>query len=358
MRFINYTLSKIQFISAVVLFLFGTSILIPPGSAAKQDIWFVMIFATLWSISLFYIYSSLSEFFPGDTIIEYLPKVYGFFWGRLISFFYVTFFILLSALVTRNLVDFMTITVLPETPVAAISIPILLAVSYLLRKDLDVISKVLLILFPILISVYLLATIALIPRLDLNNLLPFFSDDFFTKVIHGFIQASGWPFGEIITLSMIIPFLKNKKEVRSGATIAVILAGLSGIIIFFRNRSVLGESVGVMTYPSLSAIGVVQIPGLGGVEHLIFLVQIVAIFSKLVICYYAATKGISQFLGSENYKIFVFPLLIIIVYLSQIVYESIADSFHFGLDIYPYYLFPLSFVIPLITYLVAKFKKC
>lgn len=348
-------ISKHQFISIVVLFLFGSSVLIPPGPAGKQEIWLVLILASLWSVGLFRIYSSLNKIFPEDTIIEYLPKVFGKFIGSLISLFYVFFFILLCALVTRNLVDFMT-TELPETPMLSISLSLLLVGSYLLRKDLAVISKLVEFFYPISISFFLFATIVLIPYMDLKSLLPFFSDHFFTNTIHGFIQASGWPFGEIITLTMIIPFLKNKKEIQPGAAQAVLIVGLIFLMVSFRNRAVLGASITYVTYPSLSAIDMVEIPGLGGIVYLVFISQTSALFTKLILCYYAGTKGLAQLIGSKNYKVFVFPLLIIIVFLSQLGYKNIGDTAYFGSDIYPYYLFPLSFLIPLITYIVAKLK--
>ena len=348
-------ISKYQFTCIVALFLFGSSVLIPPGPAAKQEAWLVLILASFWSVGLFYIYSSLSKLFPGDTIIEYLPKVYGDIIGKLIALIYIASFILLSAEVTRNLVDFLT-TLMSETPMFAISIPLLAAGSYLLKKDLDTISKFIEFFFPIVISLYLLATLALIPYMNPYNLLPFFSTDFFTNVTHGFIQASGWPFGEIITLTMIFPFLKNKKEIQSGATQAVIVVGLLFIMVSFRNRTVLGEAISTTTYPSLNAIDMVTIPGLGSIVYLMFIGQISSLFIKVVISYYAATKGIAQLIGSKNYKVFIFPLLIILICLSQSVYDNISDTAHFGLDIYPYYLFLLSFVIPITTYLVAKLR--
>ena len=131
------TISKHQFMSIVVLFLLGSSFLISPGSAGKQDDWFVLILASLWSIGLFRIYASLNKIFPEDTIIEYLPKVFGEFIGSIITFFYINILMINISILTNIVSVIMAIihiiksvTIKAKFKLAIISVVISLLLGY------------------------------------------------------------------------------------------------------------------------------------------------------------------------------------------------------------------------------------
>jgi spore germination protein KB len=80
-------------------------------------------------------------------------------------------------------------------------------------------------------------------------------------------------------------------------------------------------------------------------------------FLKLSLCYWVLSLGLAEFLGLPDYRSLVFPLGIIMVSLSILLFESFAAMIENNSIIYPVFALPLQVLIPSFLLLVAVFKS-
>lgn len=96
-------LTSYQFLSIMFFVSYGTASLFFLTPDAKNDIWVALLFYALVSIILQMIYVNLFNKYPEDSIVTYLPKIYGQYIGFILSIIYIWFFAYDAA---RDLRDF------------------------------------------------------------------------------------------------------------------------------------------------------------------------------------------------------------------------------------------------------------
>ncbi len=112
----NQTISPRQFMFIVILFSIGSSILIiptPAAAQAKARCLDINVLSILIGCLLVLFYNKLGSLMEGKTFVQASISVFGNWFGRLICLFYLSFLYILSALVLRNIGDFMTTQIIP-----------------------------------------------------------------------------------------------------------------------------------------------------------------------------------------------------------------------------------------------------
>lgn len=100
-------LTSYQFLAIMFLVSYGTASLFFLIPDAKNDVWIALLFYALVSIIVQMIYISLFNKYPKDSIVTYLPKIYGKYIGFILSIIYIWFFAYDAA---RDLRDFTELT--------------------------------------------------------------------------------------------------------------------------------------------------------------------------------------------------------------------------------------------------------
>ena len=113
----NEVITERQGIVLIILFIIGSTLLVEPGGQAKQDAWIAVIIAISWSTILLLMFSRILTLYPGKDLFDILQIVMGKFIGKIISMLMIWFAFHLGTLVMRNLSDFTSTLVLPDTPV-------------------------------------------------------------------------------------------------------------------------------------------------------------------------------------------------------------------------------------------------
>lgn len=78
---------------------------------------------------------------------------------------------------------------------------------------------------------------------------------------------------------------------------------------------------------------------------------------KIGICIYAATLGITELLGLDDYKPFVLTIAAFTAYLSVWVYENLIEMVKWALEISPYYSIPFQIIIPFLILIISFMKQ-
>ena len=357
----NQKLSRLQFCILVLLYTVGTSILvIPPSlvSIAKQDVWISLIFGLVIGLLLVSLYNVIANTFPNYTLFEINEKVLGKWVGKAVSCLFFCFTLLLSSLVLRNIGDFMVTQVMPETPIAFIHALVLIAVIFGSRLGLKVIGRTSEVFLPWVFLFFFILIAFNLHNVEITNIQPVFKQN--TKSI---LRASsvfiGVPFLELVTFLMIHPFVNCPKSSRKGLLIGTLIGGLMIITITIMSILVLGVDVTSRTaYPSYVLGKKINIGGfLERFEVIVALLWIFSSYFKLIILFYVTAVGISKTLGTMDYRSLLFPMGLILMALSIIVYPNGPYVQSFVSNTWPPFAATFGLFFPLILLIVAKFRK-
>ncbi|MDF2686953.1 MAG: spore gernimation protein, partial [Clostridia bacterium] len=135
---------------------------------------------------------------------------------------------------------------------------------------------------------------------------------------------------------------------------------IGGAVIFIgmvRNILVLG--ITAMDAYYFSSYHVLEIVDIGDfisrIEVIVAGNYLIAGSSKVLICFYAVTKGLSKLFKIKDYKLLLVPVAFLMVAFSKIYYVSTMEMFNF-IGVYKYYAPIFQIVLPIIIYIFAEIK--
>ncbi|MCP3027618.1 endospore germination permease [Halobacillus sp. A5] len=357
----NQTITPRQFMFLVILFTVGSSILIVPGplaAQAKQDAWLSIILSILIGLLLILFYDHMTKLMEGKTFVQATIMVFGNWFGRFLLFFYLSFLFILAALVLRNIGDFMTTEIIPETPLQFTHILFLIVVIWGAYLGLEVMGRSAEIFMPWVFLLLIFFTITLVPQIKIENLQPFLGEGVM-PVLSTSTLALGTPLLEMVVFLMILPYVKDAQPKRKAWVLGVLIGGFILTVITLLCLLVLGSDLAALnTFPSYRLAQKINIAGfLEGLEVVIGIIWMLTIFFKMVVLYYCVTVGIAQFLTMDDHRPLLLPLGMGIIVLSIIAYPDVAYFETFVATTWFPYALTHGFLLPALVWIGLLIKK-
>lgn len=357
----NETISARQFTLLVALFTVGSSILISPSglaSAAKQDAWIAAIIGAAAALGLVALYNRLWEPLKGRTLTEAAEAYLGVWPGKVFMLLNSLFFLLLSALVLRNIGDFIVTQIMPETPIQFIHILFLGVVLMAVRLGLETFGRAAEIFFPWVIFFFLFLVVLLPPQFDIHRMQPIMEASF-KQLARASLPFIGTPYLELAIFLMILPSVNVTRAGKRGFYAGVALASLILILISMLSIFVLGpDFTSRNLYPSYALAKKISIGSfLERVEVLMAGIWFITIFIKLTVCMYATVLSLSQTLKLNSYRPIVLPAGMIVIVLSLMLYPNTSYFLNFATKTWMFYSFTHGLVFPLILLAVATIRR-
>jgi spore germination protein KB len=177
-----------------------------------------------------------------------------------------------------------------------------------------------------------------------------------------FIQATHIvvtiPICEIFIFLLVFPSLNKKQQLNRSVLLGLIIGTGYLFLTVVRNVAVLGPLIGITSAPSYEAVRLIDIGHfLTRLEVLFAIVLIIMSFLKSSILYYVLVLGIAQLLRLRSYLPLVFPLGIIGISFSVLMYDSSIEQAFVGSTIWPIYALPFEFLLPLLSLVLAKLRR-
>lgn len=349
-----------QFAALVFHFTIGSSILLIPSAladAARQDAWIAALIAVAGGLIMVCVYNVLGGRYPDFHLAEYSERILGKWLGKTVSVLFFSFSLVIAALVLRNLGDFITTEMMPETPLEAIHVFMLLVVVMAVNLGLETMGRAAEIFFFLVTGVFILTVTLILPHASIEYIQPILGEGF-KPAIRGSITFIGIPFLELILLLMIFPYVNSTKAAKKGFLIGTSLAGfwlsLATLV------SVLGLSATItelMVYPTYYVAKKINVADfVQRVEAGLAILWFVSIFFKVSICFYAAVHMFSQIFNLKTYQPFTVPLALVVFVLSLIAFPNFAYHREL-LRVWPFYAATIGLVLPLILLIGALFRK-
>ena len=209
-------------------------------------------------------------------------------------------------------------------------------------------------LVPVIPLIVVIISLSLITVHDFTAFLPILKNGM-TPVLNAAFSFITFPFGETVAFLMLFPHVNKKEKLKKIVLLSAAISILLGIILFFRDISVLGSDLmdRATFIPHLTSL---LIPGLN-VEPLVDINLLIGGGVKISVCIYAAAKALSQIAGIGDHRKLTGAITTFCVVLSIWEYKNVLELFDWAEKVWPYYSIPFQIIVPLLLLLLSLRKK-
>lgn len=350
-----------QLMVLVLIVTIGDSILVLPSLAtafAKQDVWLVAVLSLLLGMMVMLLFASLQKRNPQLTLVQVCDKVFGKWIGGFLALSFMFYLFLSVAVQLREIGDFMTTQILPETPIEAIHILFFVVVIYATRLGLVPIARTAEVFMPLLILMLIFMLIFLIPEIKIDNIFPLFGEGI-KPIIRASVPFISFPFLELVPVLMILPQVKNAEKIRRSLLIGILVGGTVLAVITTLCILILGaELTAVNLYPSYLLARKIQVGNfLERIESILALIWFASIFMKCTLYFYSMSLGMVQIFNLRDRRAVILPLAVLALLVSINVSPNVVYINKVLGEIWPMYDLFYGVVVPCVLLLVSYLKS-
>lgn len=305
----------------VLMFTIGTSIIIAPSmvaSYAEQDGWISALLGLATGILLVWCYASMGKYFKGQSLVETIYEAFGNYIGFVVALLFAGFCITLSSLVLSNLGNFVNTRMLVGTPIDAVEYIFVVVVVVGVRLGIETLARTAEFLVPLFTFLFLVLIFAVLPQLDLDNIMPVFEHGF-RDILHSSYGFISFPFGELILFLMLTPLVSKSQKITRGFVTGALIGGIVIIIITLLSiLSLGGVGTAINTYPAFAIAKKIDVGGVvQRIEVIMAGIWMFSIFLKLSLCVYVTALSIKQLFRLKDINCLTLPIAISLIPLSQ-----------------------------------------
>jgi len=354
-------ISLYELFASIVLSQYGSASLYFLAPDAKQDAWLVMLIYILVGIFLQLLYTGLYYQYPNDTLITYLPKIFGKVTGSILSVIYIVYFTYIATRLLRSFSELILIASLPDMSLLVVTITSMIVFSYGAFSGMENIARAAQIILPILIFGMLILFILLYATpnvVKFHNLKPVLENGLIPVIKAGW-RLTTFPYGETIVFTMIYSSVNQSASVRKASLLAITFLGISlslNTIVFLVSLGGTGASASL--FPLFEALRLIKLGFLDKLDIFIIILMVLGAFFKISIFTYGAMLGTSQLLKLKDPKYLAIPFGMGIMIFSILQAENYPQHILFGFEFAPLYIYlPLQILVPSVALLVHYLKE-
>ncbi|PEA04355.1 GerAB/ArcD/ProY family transporter [Bacillus cereus] len=355
-----------QLFTLVVLFELGSAIILGIGLEANKDAWIALLIGTICGIVLFLLYSTIYKLSGGETsLLQMWQAGVGHSLGKLITIFYIAYFLYISMRVTADFSFFINEYLLFNLQDWIIKLTILLLTAYVCYLGIETIGRSAEILFMIMM-VFILVIILFVlfqGGFYLNHLRPVLANGWGPIFKTVYPQILTFPFGECIVFLCLFKFVESFPAFIKKGWIAILISGLVLMIVAILNIGVLTADIAKsFSFPFIKTIEQIHLFNfLRHVELLAVVVFIIGGFIKILIFLYAGIIELAEVFHVTSYQKLIIPAAMVVYFVSVFFMKNFMIHIYIGLKIIPFSLhlfFQIILPFVLLTSLYIRRFRC
>lgn len=336
----------------VTLYTIGDSILVLPSipaMIAKEDAWISGLVGLLIGLLFAIMFARLGKLNPGLNVYQYSSNLLGKWGGQCVALLLTFYFLLMVSAQIREMGDFMTIQIMPETPIHSIILLFLGVVILGARLGIETIARLGELLFPYFLLMYFILTLCLLPEIDWKNLYPVLHTGWKT-IIYGSLTTTTFPFAELVCFLAILPSVNNVNRIPKSMLVGTLIGGITLEIMIVLTIAVLGAPMTAnQIYPAYSLAKKISIGNfLERIEAMLAIMWIVTTYFKTVLNYYALMYGIAKLTKLSDPKLATLPIGMVLVVSSLVSFPDITYFNDLLANYWPYLDFTICLALPLL----------
>jgi spore germination protein len=360
MKQIDQKISNVQLAAVVISTIIGIGVLSLPSTVAKElgnDGWILIAASGIVACFLTYLISVITRTYPRKTLVEFGRELVTTPISDLISIIFCIYLVILGSFEVRLFAEVSKMFLLNRTPTEVIIITMLLSTSYIARYGIEGLSRMALLIIPIVIIPLFFLFLTLIPEMDFTNIFPMFRFKFI-NLIKG-IPTTFFSFIGFEFLLIFMAFVDKPKESARYNVFSVAIVTVIYILVFFVTLLRFGSTeLHHQIWPTLSLMKIIEFPGafIENIEGIVMALWVLAAFTSLGPLLYIAALILSKVSRVDEHSYFVLPIIPIIYFLALIP-DSLAHLYTY-MDLFSFYLGTfITVIIPVIFIVIILIKK-
>ncbi|WP_282244769.1 endospore germination permease [Psychrobacillus sp. NEAU-3TGS] len=358
----NVKINSYQFLVLVILFTVGTSILIVPSAlatVAKQDAWIAAIIGTVIGLSIVWLFTKIGLWFPNLTFVQMNEMLFGKWIGNILSFLFISMTLLSTAILLYYSGSFLTTHVMPNTPMGATNILMAIILVMAVRLGLETIARSAEIFIGVFFLLFIILVVFIAPEIKFENIQPVFEADI-NSIAESSLSLIVISSVYAVSLLMIYPaFINQPKSAKKFFLFGNLIGGLVIIILTFLCIFVLGADITArQEFPGYGLAKMINIGNfINRVEALMAALWIICLYFKMVIYFYSSVYGLAQILNLKDYRPLTYPLGMIVVVFSLVIFPNVMEQQKFDSTINIYFALTIGLLLPLLMVIVYAIRK-
>ena len=349
-----------QLTALIFTFIIATATFAVPAfvtTNAGRDGWLSIVIASLVGILVVFVVISLAKRYPELTPIEYSEVILGKFLGKFVALIFLLFYIHITAIIAREVSFKINYNLMLGTDIELITLFIFLTTSYAVKRGLEVITRVNILIILITILMVIICTVLLIKEIQLDLLTPFLSRGI-KPVLNDAVTPAGW-FAEVVAIAFLIPFINKKRDVFFSASLGVLLTGLVLVFFVVLAISILGADLTQnMTFPIIKIVRIINIGNyIQNIEEFFLIPWILMSFVKLCFFYYLTSLIVARFFKLDSVSRIVMPVGLLVFCLACALFKDNIGVDFFLKRSWGYYSLPIQLGFPFLLLLVDSLRR-
>lgn len=331
----------------------------PMIAAARNAAWLSMAlaygFGMLLLMCVLYLYRSHS----GADMLEYTRRLAGRASSAFVAIILAGMLIFAIPAIVAGVGDFFISSMMRETPAYVFNILTLATAAFTVRSGMRAMGRMFVLLVIGMLVFSLLVIFLALPVYRLEYLLPVFPLGI-KPMLHATFIASGFPFGEVVFLSMLLPFVRRDDFTTvSGKMYAAF--SVTGIMLLLSTLSTLmafGPASGLYRYSLFMLARKVHVGEvIERIESVIGITLMVGSFMKSTLFLFILNQVLARLFRLKDDKLLVYPLALLCSLLSLTMFDTPADFDELVYVIWPFIVITVGGSLVLLLTLLTAIKN-
>ncbi|OPA74613.1 hypothetical protein BVG16_22890 [Paenibacillus selenitireducens] len=346
-------ISGLQMALLMYTAILATAVLLIPSisaSFAMQDMWISPLWTVFVGATLVFGMYRLHLKFPGENLIQYIPRIVGRVPGVVMTMGLILVQVLFTGVIVREYSDFVIGAYLNKTPDIMIMFVMIAVCAYCVYQGIEVMGRCAIFFVPIFIFLIFIVSVLLIPEFDVTNFMPVLGNGILPSMKGSFVIHE-W-ISEFVLISFLFPFLGKKEKALKWGMISLGAVIFSMVIVNSVGLLLFGSIAARLNYPVMAASRYISYGQfVEHVESVVLTIWVTGTFLKITVFYYVSVISISHFLKLKNYRTLIFPVGLWIIVLAKWTGHSALDV-SIGISttlvviaMVIFYLFPMLLVV-------------
>lgn len=337
--------------TTIVVTMVGVGIFSYPRELAENigtDGWIVTIVSGIISYLLIYIACKAIKNNDYNKFYDIVENNFGKIIGSILALIFIFYSIFSISVGMRIFIEVIKMYLLEKTPTEFLLLITILVGSYLVRGEINALVKFNEICFWAMFVPIILILLCTLNRTDFTNIFPILNNSPYDYIKT--IRSSMFTFGGIQIIYMLIPFMRNKKEIPKAALRSIAFVTIFYVVIVVFTLAVFTKSqTKILLWPTITMIKSISIPGafIERWEGVVMALWVIFYFTTFVNGYYLCADVVKDIFKLGDIKLSS-VLIVPFIYLIALYPQNIAELYDINSKVTPLlYLYSLV-ILPLI----------
>lgn len=354
------TISNQQIKALLVTTVIGVGVLSLPSDLAmilNNSGWIAIVIGGLLTLPFIMIIDRLFKLYPGKTFFQIGRKVMHPIIFNIILIIILSYSILLLSYASRIFAEVIKVYLLETTPTEVIILTMLIAISYIARSKLEVVARVAVMIYPIILGFIIFLIVINLPNADYTNIYPLLDIEY--KEIPRGIMAVIFSYAGYEILLLALPFSENNENSLRYCMRGILMVIGVYLIVFFITLSQYGvHQLKREIWPSIAVIKEVDLPGyfLENLDGIVMAAWVMVVYGTMGPFLHASGVILGDIFNVKFHELFV-PPLIPIIYSISLIPDNLIESDRIMGRILNYFALISIIIIPTIIFILAYIKR-